>query len=639
LAAFFFSSSPSARPALAQEWEDYSPNSIRQYQPSSPEKGPSDAGELESFIDGIMSIQMEDHHSAGAVVTVVKDGEVFFTKGYGYADYDNYVKVDPEHTLFRIGSVSKLFVWTSVMQLVEEGVLDLDTDVNEYLTAFQIPATYPEPITLKHIMTHSAGFEDRVVRLFGTSEADKRPLGELLAEQIPARVRPPGEVSSYSNHATAMAALIVEEVSGIPWDQFVQERILDPLGMEYFSFAQPLPEDLRENMSKGYSYGGGEFHEKDFEIVPLYPIGAASASGAAMAKFMIAHLNLGELDGRRILQEETARRMHSDLYRMAPGMDAALYGFYEMSANGERIFGHGGDTQWFHTRLALFPERDLGVFVSFNTDEGAAATGQFLDAFVDHYFPAEEEKEPAPPEDFNEWAKPFTGKFRPNRFSHTSIAKVMAMEAVNVKLTDHNTLKVFNAEWIPVDSITFMEKHGDGKLVFRVNAQGEVTHMFRASVPIVAFERIPASENPTLNLILFAVAGVMLVWTFLSWPLGWIARRWYGVDGQQLSRLPTRTRLALWLASLTFILFAVGLAITLSEPGALVEEIPVGLRVVLLFPFVAAAFTTISLWYAFRSFQKREGRLLSRLFYSGAAVSFAVLIWQLNVWNLMGWRF
>jgi CubicO group peptidase (beta-lactamase class C family) len=600
--------------------------------------GPTDPAELEAFLDGVLKIQLDEHNTAGAVVTVVKDGEIFFAKGYGYADFEGRKEVDPQRTLFRIGSVSKLFVWTSVMQLVEEGVLDLDTDINEYLSGFQIPDSYDEPITLKHVMTHSAGFEDVIVGLFGTTEADRRPIAELLADQIPARVRPPGEVSSYSNHATGMAALIVEQASGMPWRDFARERILDPLGMEYFSFDQPLPDDLVEHMSKGYTYGGGEFTEHDFELVPLYPVGAAAASGAAMANFMVAHLQLGRFGEGRILQEETASLMQSDLFTMAPGMNAALHGFYETSANGQRIIGHGGATFWFHTQLALFPEHDLGVFVSFNSQGGGAATGEFMDAFVDRYFPVDEVA-PAPPEDFAERGERFTGSFRSNRFSHTSLAKVAAIEGVEVRLTEDNTLKVLNREWIEVGPLTFQEKYGSSTLHFREGENGEITHMFRGGGPTSAYERIPSSENATLHLILLTIVGVMIVATLLALPLGWVARKWYGVKGDDLSRLPSKTRLSLWAAAALYLTFFVSLLACLARPEIITEEITLGLRVTLLIPFVAAIFTAASVWFALQAFRQGQGRRISRGLYSLAALSFCVFIWQLHIWNLLGWRF
>ncbi len=624
-------------PASAELFPQGGPE-IHEARPPAGEVGPTDRGELEAFLDGVMKIQLAQHHSAGATVSVVKDGEIFFMKGYGYADWKARRKVDPERTLFRIGSITKLFVWTSVMQLVEEGVLDLDTDINEYLDGFQIPDTYPEPITLRHVMTHSAGFEDYIVGLFGESEEYQRPLAELLADQIPARVRPPGEVSSYSNHATAMAALMVEQASGMPWRDFVEERILVPLGMEHFSLDQPLPEPLAEDMSVGYTYGGGTFREKDFETVPLYPAGAGSASAEAMARFMIAHLQDGRYGDARILKEETAREMHSELFRMAPGINAMAHGFYQMNDNGEWIIGHGGDTFWFHSELALFPERGLGIFVSFNSQDGGGATGEFVKAFVDEYFP-EEESVPGPPEDFAERAERFTGKFRPNRFSHTSVAKLAALGSVPVRATEDNTLRIMDAEWVEVEPLTFAEKYGDRTLVFRENEDGEITHFFVSNLPIVAFERIPASESPTLHAILGIPALVFILGTLLAWPLGWAMRRWYGVRLEAEERISTRARLTLWLAAAFYLAFAVGMVVVLSDPTVIAVRITAGLRVVLLLPFVAGALSVVALFFSFGNYFTGAGRRTSRAFYTLSALFFCGLIWQLHVWNLLGWRF
>ena len=603
-----------------------------------PRSGPTDPAELEAFLDGVMRIQLDEHNTVGAVVTVVKDGQVFFTKGYGYSDWEARTPVDPERTLFRIGSISKLFVWTSVMQLVEQGVLDLDTDINEYLDGVEIPATYDQPVTLRHVLTHSAGFEDWVLELFGDDASDIRPLAEILAEQTPARVRPPGEVASYSNHATGMAALIVEQATGMPWSRYVQERILDPLGMEHFSFAQPLPETLAPDMSKGYRGQGPNFEEKDFEYVPLYPVGAAAASGTAMARFMIAHLQLGRLGDARILQEETARQMQSDLFRMAPGVNASAHGFYEMSANGERIIGHGGDTFWFHSELALFPERNLGVFVSYNSEEGGAATGEFLAAFVDRYFP-EDEVVPTPPDSADERYERFTGRFRANRFSHTTIAKVSALGSVSVEDTDEGTLRAMDSEWVEVAPLTFDERYGDRRLVFREGENGEITHFFLADVPVVAFERVPWRENVFVHSALLVFVLLMMGGTVAAWPLGWLARRWYGVKKEDLPRIPAKARLALRLTAAVFLVFLVGIVVVVgSDPEAIAVAIPTSLKILLALPLVGAVLTLVCVYCAVVIQQQRFGRRLTRFAYSSTVLAFVLFLWQLNVWNLLGWK-
>ena len=204
-------------------------------------------------MDGAVNAELIARHIPGASVALVRGDQVIFAKGYGYADIEKRQPVVANQTLFRIGSVSKLFIWTAVMQLWEEGKLDLDADVNTYLKDFQIPATYSEPITLKNLMTHTPGFEDLATdgRLFVNNSSDIMPLGKYLKDRMPARIRPPGEVTAYSNYGSALAAYIVAQVSGMPYDEYVEKNILLPLGMRNTTFEQPLPpEALEKHVSR-----------------------------------------------------------------------------------------------------------------------------------------------------------------------------------------------------------------------------------------------------------------------------------------------------------------------------------------------------------------------------------------------------
>lgn len=248
---------------------------------------------LEGRIDGLVEAQRQAHHIAGAVVVVVREGRVLVEKCYGYADFGERKPVVPERTLFRIGSNSKLFIWTAVMQLVEEGRLDLRTDINRYLNSFQVPSAFAEPITLGHLMSHTAGFEERAIGTMTRDSSGRRPLAERMQRDLPRRVFPPGKVTAYSNYGAALAGLIVEEVSGMPFERYLEERILKPLGMAHSTLAQPVPPALAGDLSKGYRWRDGRFEERPFEIVSWPPCGAISASAADMARFMIAHLNDG----------------------------------------------------------------------------------------------------------------------------------------------------------------------------------------------------------------------------------------------------------------------------------------------------------------------------------------------------------
>jgi CubicO group peptidase (beta-lactamase class C family) len=262
--------------------------------------------DLEAFLDALIPAQLQNRDIAGAVVSVVKDGRVLLAKGYGYADFAAKKPVVADTTLFRPGSISKVFTAISVMQLVEQGKLDLDRDVNEYLD-FAIPRTYAEPVTLRRLLTHTAGFEETLKNLFVPSAREMRPLHDYLVAAMPVRIFPPGKVPSYSNYGLTLAGYIVERVSGEPFEKYVAVHILNPLRMEHSSFAQPLPEALAPNMSRGYlaaAQGG-----RDFEFVTTSPAGALSATATDMSRLMLALLGEGTLEGATILKPDRVRAM------------------------------------------------------------------------------------------------------------------------------------------------------------------------------------------------------------------------------------------------------------------------------------------------------------------------------------------
>ena len=256
--------------------------------------------DVSAFLDGIMPQELATDDIAGAVISIVKDGKVIFAKGYGYSDMEKRTPVSPDNTLFRPGSISKLFTWTAVMQLVEQGKLDLDRDVNEYVD-FKIPATYPKPITLRNIMTHTPGFEETIQELFVKDAKDLTPLGDYVRKHLPTRIYPPGTTPAYSNYATTMAGYIVQRVSGQDYYDYIEQHILNPLKMEHSTFRQPLPDPLKGLASKGYDVALEP--AKGFEFVEAAPAGSSSVSAMDMTHFMIAHLQDGRV--RRGADPET----------------------------------------------------------------------------------------------------------------------------------------------------------------------------------------------------------------------------------------------------------------------------------------------------------------------------------------------
>ena len=415
----------------------------------SPVLGPSDPAELSAFVDGVMATSMDSNHVPGAVIVVVKDGEVFFAKGYGYADLENKIPVDPATTLFRPGSVSKLFTWTAVMQLVEAGKLDLDADVNNYLD-FEIPATYAQPITLRLIMTHMAGFEDKGNGLFKLNAEDVSSLETYVKTNMPARVFPPGQYAAYSNYATALSGYIIQRISGMPFESYIAENILKPMQMQHSTFQQPLPAELSGQMSKGYNYLNGEYIEGSFEFVVGTPAGALSATGLDMANFMIAHLQEGEFSENRILSSETAQLMHSPLYRPDQQMGGMAYGFFFNTHNGQYTLSHGGDTSLFHSQLFLLPESNTGIFVSTNGTNGGLVAEQFIKTFLDHFYPMEAEVTLSPTDDFSTRSDQYAGTYFLARSNFTTFEKVLSlMSPVNVQVKEQRVYVTFGGKTLP----------------------------------------------------------------------------------------------------------------------------------------------------------------------------------------------
>src|SRR5437660_8474902 len=346
------------------------------------------ASDVEAFLDGLVPMQLQREDIGGAVIVVVKDGKVLVSKGYGYSDVKKRTPVTPDVTLFRPGSISKTFTWTAVMQLVEQGKLNLDRDVNDYLD-FQTPHTFGRPVTLRNLMTHTSGFEEVIKDLAVDRPEDLPLLQGFVITHEPKQIYAPGTIPAYSNYGADLAGYIVQRVSGVPFEQYIQQNIFGPLGMTRATFVQPLPDSLKPMMSNGYSVASED--AKPFELVPPAPApdGSMSVAGADMAAFMIAHLQNGRYGDVRILQQQTAEMMHARQFSMDPAVNAMALGFYEENRNGLHIIGHGGDLSYFHSDMHLVLDRGLGVFVSYNSSgKGELDVRTALwHEFLDRYFP------------------------------------------------------------------------------------------------------------------------------------------------------------------------------------------------------------------------------------------------------------
>ena len=607
--------------------------------PSTPFRGVRDRAELEAFLDGVMTANLGDKHVAGATVAVVKDGALFFAKGYGFADSSGQNPVRADRTLFRIGSISKLFTWTAVMQLVEQGKVDLDTDVNRYLD-FKIPDTYPnQPITLRHIMTHTPGFEEDGRDLITDDSTRLMAPGKWLATHIPGRVRPPGTYSSYSNYATAIAGYIVQRVSGMSWDDYTEQHILTPLGMTQTTTRQPLPAKFAADMSGGFSWGGGRFQPHKYELVHPAPAGSIGSSATDMAKFMLAHLGKGEFNGQRILAESTTVRMHTRTFTHDTRLPGFALGFYEKSSHGLDIIGHGGDTGWFHSDLALIPGERLGVFVSYNTNTGGELSfGTFLREFLDHYYPIAPNVQPAFAGAVDQ-AKQVAGEYEFNRRSFTTFQRAIGLAgAITVSAQDSGRLLLHSplgdTQLVPVGPMLYRDARGDDLVSFKAGSNGAVQYGFLGAAPMMAMERVSWYASPKLHWVILGLGVIVFVGLVVTAVLR-LARRRAGTLRPE-DRLPGRMLVVL--PALLNLVFLVAVGAIIGSGGGLLEGPLTGLKIALGLPVLGALLTLGAVVVAIRQWSTRAGTRGARLRYASSVVIVLLFVWSLSQWNLLGWR-
>jgi CubicO group peptidase (beta-lactamase class C family) len=502
---------------------------------------PLTATDAAAFLDGLLPSSMAIGDIAGATVAIVKDDALLLTRGYGFADVEKRTPVDPAQTLFRPASISKLFTWTAVMQQVEAGKLDLDHDINEYLD-FKIEGYGGEPIKLRHLMTHTAGFEESLLDLLITDINKLKPLGAALKDSIPARIYRPGTVPAYSNYGASLAGYIVSRVAGVPFEQYIEEHIFKPLKMEHSTFRQPVPAALREQLSNSYATASSG-KPVPFELGSDSPAGALSAPAPDMARFMMAHLNGGLLPGgdesNRILKPETTELMHSVANRPAPGVDAMAHGFYEQSRNGVHAIAHGGDLTAFHSELVLIPSAKVGLFVSFNSSGKENSVYKLrtalFEAFMDRYFPRQAPPQDEPLADPKVHAAAVAGPYEGSRRAEKNLFSFFYMFGQSAATANADgTIQVGGLTGLDDQEKKFREVApwlwrevgSEMRLAATHDEQGNVTSLVPDGYgPIIIFQRPPAWRDKRWLQPAIVVAGAVVVLALLIRVVGSLRRR------------------------------------------------------------------------------------------------------------------
>ncbi len=612
--------------------------------------------DVEEFFDLLIKDQLAREDIAGAIVGVVKDGQVLIAKGYGYADVEKGIPATGDASLFRIGSISKLITWTAAMQLVEQKKLSLDEDVNTYLD-FKIPPAFGKPITLRNLMTHTAGFED-TWRDLGVADAQQLiPLETYVKTHIPKRIYPPGEVSAYSNYGATLAGYLVQRISGKAFEDYANENIFRPLGMNRTTFAQPPPADLARLVSEGYGLASAPAGR--FEYMTLFPAGSVSASATDMCKFMLAHLQDGKLNGAQILSADTARLMHSRTFSFDDRMHSWAYGFYEESTNGHRIIGHGGDLQRFHSDLHLIPDANTGFFVSYNS-KGNGDLGldrqRLLQMFMDRYFPAASAGEPdvasKPTVDAATADPDVTGLYMASRHWQSSVLKVIALfpapnGQVEVSVDPDKTIRIDGFEdaagqplkFRRIASLLYEDAVNHQRVAFRRGWNGKM--QMQVGAPDEIFLHVDALQKKPLSYLVLIAGLSVVVLTLIFWPVAALVRRHYArpLNLSSTDRtLRIVQRLVCVLLCILFFGWAVVFAVGLQDFVLIMTGLS---RWIVVFGVVGilCSIGTIFLWWNVATTWKgTAASLWTKAHGITLALACTGLIWFAVLWNLMNFN-
>jgi CubicO group peptidase (beta-lactamase class C family) len=610
---------------------------------------------LEAFFDNTMNSKLEQYHIPNAAVAVVKDGTIVYKKGFGLADIENNVPVDPNTTLFRIGSTSKLITWTAVMQMVEAGRLDLNTDVNRYLDfeilprlAKSLQKTIAESVTMTHLMTHTPGFEDHPSMLFRLSEDDLLPLNEYMKNYQPARIFPAGEVAAYSNYGTALAGYIVERLSGQPFSDYVEKNIFSPLNMKNSTYRQPPILNSPACIAKPYRFINGSYTEAGFEYIMLEPSGSMSSTASDMANFMLAHLSGGTYNGGRILKETTVKEMHKQHFTYDPELGGMTLGFMEGVFNEKEVLFHGGSTMLYNTGLYLVPEVNTGIFISYSGGNHLLHSEVFQE-FMDYYYPMNAPVKAVPGEGSRERAEKFIGEYQMNRKSVTTDDKIVSILAggiINVAVNEDGYLLVTNGgetnQFVEIEPGVYQNlregRTQDAfgrfhKIIFKTDPLGRI--MLTTDGPMT-YSKAPfySTVNFTASaalIIILIVIGSLIYW-IIRMIAGWFKR------GKNKGRSAT---IASWVGICTSITILVLVANLFSAPVNPVYQLPPdayipvkGNPLLDFIPILMWIFSCLLVPLTVITWWKGLWGRIARVHYTIFTLAVMGLMWMLIYWNI-----
>lgn len=607
-----------------------------------------DAVDLGAYVDGLLDAAMQSEHIAGATVAIVDRHGPLLLRGYGIAGQTPLRDVDPQSTLFRIGSISKTFTYLLALQMIDAGKLDPDSPVNNYLPAdLQLPDDGYAPVLVRHLFTHSAGYEDTAMgHLFEEDPSRVSSLVDYVRQHRPKRVREPGTHAVYSNYSLALLGVIESQVSGSSFDTLVENQLLQPTGMRHTTFREPLASDDPRNSgpefeglwSQGFKRSAGGFTAQKFEhIAQIAPVGGASSSAEDMGRYMRMLLGDGSIDGRKVLEPAVLERVYSEpQFRNAPEVAGFSWGFFASTLGDVELYGHGGATLWFHSAMQLVPELGLGIFISTNTETGRRFASEFPGLVLERYFQqARSNKPPAIPESFD--ASRFAGSYNSERSNYSTIEKLFLASTAEITATPEGAIVISldgsESRFVPDGTLSFREAEGPGHISFLADANGHIRGFANARGHVV-YDR--AQPWNVLSTLVNTLAGIGIIAIFVL-SGAWLRR------GRRIGdKRPARIS-AGWLyftALLWIVIICAGFSLLGADETELFYTFPspmVTFIAWLAIPVILSSL--VSLFLLSAAWKAKGWGFWRKLRHTLAALSFVVGAFLLWNWNLLPWKF
>jgi CubicO group peptidase (beta-lactamase class C family) len=600
--------------------------------------GIADLGDIEQFADEFFARSMTEYHIPGAVFVVVQNGNTLLSKGYGYANLEQGIPVDPERTLFRVGSISKLFTATAVMKLWENNQVSLDDPISLYVDSSALKGLEGQ-ITIRALLTHTSGLSQQYINIANQNPGDCLPLNDYIAEGLPDQITQAGQYYIYSNEGYAVLGYIVQKISRQPFSAYVEKKFFDPLGMSNSSF--DLSGDRLGNLATGYGYKFGTYVSRKLDCMNASPAGALISTADDLAKFMIFQLN--SMSGReRILNLNTVQEMQNQQFTNDPRIPGMTFGYREAFENGIRAIWHSGRTNGFRSLLYLIPSENLGIFIAYNTDaDSSRLHRELINRFLDRYFPSQalgctQTRSPATEN------RTIIGYYRNIGFPQTGLEKLISLRQIvvnqesnsgslNIRYIGDATLSAATPDerkWCRVAPYYFLREDGNRRLVFQVTADRSRTYLFiQTDTGPEVFVSIPWIESYPYQIIFL----LLVVAIYIS-NARFANRRFFTNAYGKYS-----VSLVLIICGLN-LLFIVGMIViaVVGDQFELTYGIPWILAIWLWIPFFGIIPSVIQIIEVFILWKKGIWKYADRSHYTLIAlVNVAFYIWLLH-WGLLG---